>query len=628
MAVIDWDLYKKDANYRSKIINQLAEEQKKTDVSGTPVASYQTQLDKADARAVEKKQADEKVHKQFDSKSWGEFAGWQAAGAAGALGFAYGLPWLSSNILPYTTARGIYGLTQAAGTTPYWFTPQLATAADAALVGIGTGASINDMRENGPTVGNVLGTALGVGGLAYEAAPTIMEGYIAARNAVRPTIIGMRMHTMPLGEVETPTLTPQMRYRLGDVEINDPNLNYRQGARGTADDFLKSGKVRVKYEGADAAKREKKPGRFLLTKSFNNPMFKQGGLWYDSWVMDEPGAVPGMPDLLVTRQPLRFATKGAGPAKADLGGRRIPFSADQLNLENTQAYSWENGYGFRRRTPGMPRTKYPFSEHPSTLTDAERAGIPRGERNNNPSPDYTQNILSMFPKHDASYIHTGIRTPDTKSFAEYLQSVGVDAQRLSDLELQQLMRMRQQSITHPSGEYGIIDTSPWGSQIQMFDGSKNTGNLEFIMDRRNKTLGIARIHKEEDVPRGFSRKAYDMGIDYSGRIGLNGVVSGESLASPEQTYKVWEYYPTRQIIKDTGHHTFNSGRDVDKIGSTYSIDSGPVVLLSEPSAPVLPYKHLSFFHPAMIKNGTLQAPKWNVNSPFFSKGGKLKNEKH
>ena len=117
MAVIDWDLYKKDANYRSKIINQLAEEQKKTDVSGTPVASYQTQLDKADARAVEKKQADEKVHKQFDSKSWGEFAGWQAAGAAGALGFAYGLPWLSSNILPYTTARGIYGLTQAAGTT-------------------------------------------------------------------------------------------------------------------------------------------------------------------------------------------------------------------------------------------------------------------------------------------------------------------------------------------------------------------------------------------------------------------------------------------------------------------------------------------------------------------------------
>lgn len=263
----------------------------------------------------------------------------------------YVLPWLAENVAPYLSARGWLGATQAAGNTPAWLTPTSATAIDAALAGSATGASINDMRENGPTVGNVLGTALGVGGLAYEAAPTIMEGYTAARNAVRPTIVGMKMRTMPLGEVETPTLTPQMRYRLGDVEINDPNLNYRQGARGTADDFLQSGKVRVKYKGADAAKREKKPGRLLLTKSFDNPMFKQGGLWYDSWVMDEPGAVPGMPDLLVTRQPLRFATKGAGPAKVDLGGRRIPFSEDQLNLQNTSAFTWEEGYGFRRAAP-------------------------------------------------------------------------------------------------------------------------------------------------------------------------------------------------------------------------------------------------------------------------------------
>jgi hypothetical protein len=31
---------------------------------------------------------------------------------------------------------------------------------------------------------------------------------------------------MPLGEVETPDLAPKMRYRLGDVEINDPNTYY------------------------------------------------------------------------------------------------------------------------------------------------------------------------------------------------------------------------------------------------------------------------------------------------------------------------------------------------------------------------------------------------------------------
>lgn len=146
----------------------------------------------------------------------------------------YALPWLAKNVAPYLSARGWLGATQAAGNTPAWLTPTSATAIDAALAGSATGASINDMRENGPTVGNVLGTSLGLGGLAFEAVPTVMEGYTAARNAVRPAIVGMKMRTMPLGEVETPTLIPQMRYRLGDVEINDPNLNYRQGAKGTA----------------------------------------------------------------------------------------------------------------------------------------------------------------------------------------------------------------------------------------------------------------------------------------------------------------------------------------------------------------------------------------------------------
>lgn len=122
-----------------------------------------------------------------------------AAYAAGE----YTVPWLTKNVAPYLSARGWLGATQAAGNTPAWLTPTSATAIDAALAGSATGASINDMRENGPTVGNVLGTTLGLGGLAFEAAPTIMEGYTAARNAVRPTIVGMKMRTMPLEEVQT-----------------------------------------------------------------------------------------------------------------------------------------------------------------------------------------------------------------------------------------------------------------------------------------------------------------------------------------------------------------------------------------------------------------------------------------
>jgi hypothetical protein len=47
-------------------------------------------------------------------------------------------------------------------------------------------------------------------------------------------------------------VTPQSRFRYGDVEINDPTLNYRQGDPGTVEDFLKTGKVRINYEGEAA----------------------------------------------------------------------------------------------------------------------------------------------------------------------------------------------------------------------------------------------------------------------------------------------------------------------------------------------------------------------------------------
>lgn len=125
-----------------------------------------------------------------------------AAYAAGE----YALPWLAKNIAPYLSAKGWLAATQAAGNTPAWLTPTSATAIDAALAGSTTGVSVNDMIQNGPTVGNVLGTTLGVGGLAYEAAPTVMEGYTAARNALRPTIVGMQMRKMPLNKIQSTEL--------------------------------------------------------------------------------------------------------------------------------------------------------------------------------------------------------------------------------------------------------------------------------------------------------------------------------------------------------------------------------------------------------------------------------------
>ncbi len=133
------------------------------------------------------------------------------------------------------------------------------------------------------------------------------------------------------------------RYKLGDVEINDPNVNYRQGM-GIIRDFFENDGVRVAYP-----ENELNP----FAKSFDRPMFKQGGLWYGA---EDLGAIP---DLLTTREQLYPASKSAQPLQIpeghvwprSNGGRRIPLGDGQLNLSNTEAYEYVPDYGYQRVHP-------------------------------------------------------------------------------------------------------------------------------------------------------------------------------------------------------------------------------------------------------------------------------------
>ena len=142
-----------------------------------------------------------------------------AAEAAGE----YVLPWMSENVFPYLTANGWLKSTQAVGNTPAWLTPKVATAIDATLAGSATGASINDMVQNGPTAGNVLGTLLGVGGLGVEAAPTIMEGINAARQGYN-TARDFLWLGKTYNNVGTGLKNPWVRKRFWDLAKN-PSLS-------------------------------------------------------------------------------------------------------------------------------------------------------------------------------------------------------------------------------------------------------------------------------------------------------------------------------------------------------------------------------------------------------------------
>lgn len=82
----------------------------------------------------------------------------------------------------------------------------------------------------------------------------------AGNNWARAKILSKELDSSP---IISSTLRPKpiIRTKVGDIEIDNPELYYRQGSKEMADDFLKTGIVNT--DGA-----------------YSNPMFAQGHLWY------------------------------------------------------------------------------------------------------------------------------------------------------------------------------------------------------------------------------------------------------------------------------------------------------------------------------------------------------------
>ena len=130
---------------------------------------------------------------------------------------------------------------------------------------------------------------------------------------------------------------------MGDVEINNPNLYYRQGTKEVGEDFAKSGVVKA---GTENHMPKEQTGRILLRKqTFERPMFSQGHLWYGVNGERYPSLLVGNPE-----SPMSLATKRANPVEGlryDVGSRRVPVG--EMNTNNTTAYRWQPGYGYRKQ---------------------------------------------------------------------------------------------------------------------------------------------------------------------------------------------------------------------------------------------------------------------------------------
>ena len=167
-------------------------------------------------------------------------------------------------------------------------------------------------------------------------------------------------------------LQPQTRFRLGDVEIDNPNLAYRQGSTGLVNDFLNTGIVRSEGMGDKRTVPTSRGRLLLLSKDFSNPMFQYGHQWYGVPKIGQVVDHSTQQDMLVTAEPLSVATKSSKAVNPDgvsgtfdvrgistfNNGRRVPMNESQLNSSNTSAYIWNPSYGYEKVRPIEPSVQY------------------------------------------------------------------------------------------------------------------------------------------------------------------------------------------------------------------------------------------------------------------------------
>ena len=199
---------------------------------------------------------------------------------------------------------------------------------------------------------------------------------------------------------------PFGRYKLGDVEINNPRLSYRQVKSGTGQNFLDTGYTFTPEETANIIAEEE--GLFTPTLKqrlglepgypLDYPMYSQGSLWYGV-----PSAGTSIPDLIVTAKPLRPANSKSYPIKSysKSQGRRMSEPVGEVTPENASAYNYTPDYGYRKIGASNP------------VEIAQNSGeiFPRDWNNPNVylSPDYSKFSFT-----------TGDKTFDMKLFEDFL----------------------------------------------------------------------------------------------------------------------------------------------------------------------------------------------------------------
>lgn len=212
------------------------------------------------------------------------------------------------------------------------------------------------------------------------------------------------------------------------------------------------------------------------------------------------------------------------------------------------------------------------------------------------------------------------RLAHLNNLIEYLDKQGVDVSLFSNSDLQRLQDIRKNSLmtSLPKGNAGILSGLYYpnnGNRVESITSYRDgieSGEIDLRLYKPH--LLVEAITKTNPNFKRISQNLYDLSILRAQQLGLNGVRSGDRLISSEQTYSIWDRYPTKKLLSNKGEHSFNYGKNVVKSGEPFMIWNGPVYELNIPIE-IIPLKSDQIFSPKMIKfNRTLKRPKWNNKS--------------
>lgn len=151
----------------------------------------------------------------------------------------------------------------------------------------------------------------------------------------------------------------------------------------------------------------------------------------------------------------------------------------------------------------------------------------------------------------------GIFTAAEKEQIKLLQDADVDLSKISIEDLTTMMSKRQDDIIASApGRINVVNKTDAGWSIT--DGTATNGNF--------KTHGKTKVNvKDGDVTINnitaydnagkVSERAYNTAIQSAQQTGYDGITSGNLLVSAPKTYKVWDHFPNKEVIGNTGIHS-------------------------------------------------------------------------